>query len=289
MTTVNTTGNKSIKSSNLMVTDDYDNLTKVVNFESFGNEDVVLKPPKKGEALITNKLSEMMKVGVGDEITVKYDDTKEISLKVAGIYRNYVRNYVYVTKDTFVDLMGKEYEPEMAFIKFKEGVDKYKGTESINEYKKVMGTTLVQDTRDAVSKMMRSLDFIVWLVIGCAGALAFIVQFNLSNINITEREREIATIKVLGFKPSETGSYVFRENFILVILGIIVGLPLGRILHNFIMHQIIVDMVAFNNIVKPVSYLLTTLTVLFFALTVDVIMRRKLRRINMAEALKSIE
>lgn len=136
---------------------------------------------------------------------------------------------------------------------------------------------------------MLSLNYIIILVILCAGALAFIVLFNLSNINMTERVREIATIEVLGFYPRETGAYVFRESLILAVLGIIAGLPTGIVLHRFIMEQINVDMVSFNETINPVSYIYAVVIVLCFTFIVDRIMRRKLKRINMAEALKSIE
>ncbi|MBR2619996.1 MAG: ABC transporter permease, partial [Firmicutes bacterium] len=140
-----------------------------------------------------------------------------------------------------------------------------------------------------IDEMMQSLNYIIILVILCAGALAFIVLFNLSNINLTERVREIATIEVLGFYPRETGAYVFRENLILVILGIIAGLPTGMALHRFIMKQIQVDMVSFENVIEPHSYIYTIITVLVFTFIVDRVMRLKLKKINMAEALKSIE
>ena len=119
--------------------------------------------------------------------------------------------------------------------------------------------------------------------------MAFIVLFNLGNINLTERVREIATIEVLGFYPREMGSYVFRENFILVLIGIVAGLPTGYVLHKFIMSRIVVDAVSFNEIIEPASYVFTVLTVIGFSVIVDLILRRKMRRINMAEALKSIE
>ena len=185
--------------------------------------------------------------------------------------------------------MGKEYEPTMMFVTFDDGTDIRHMNELVNRFDGIMGVSLNEDVRNRVDDMMVSLNYIIILVIGCAGALAFIVLFNLGNINITEREREIATIEVLGFYPRELGSYVFRENFILVILGIIVGLPAGFALHKFIMSRIVIDAVAFNEVIEPVSYLYTVIVVLAFSLIVDIILRGKLRKINMAEALKSIE
>lgn len=284
-TSVNAEGKDVVKSCSLMITDD-ENINKAVNFS---RDDKKLDYPEKGEALINNKLAEMLKLEEGDRLVLNYDDTKEVTLTVCGIYRNYVSNYIYINEETYEQDMGKQYEPSMLFVTFKEGTDIGHMSERINEFDGVAGISSNEDVKNRVDDMMVSLNYIIILVIGCAGALAFIVLFNLGNINITEREREIATIKVLGFFPRETGSYVFRENLILVIFGIIIGLPIGFVLHKFIMSRIVVDAVAFNEVVEPVSYAYTVAVVLCFAFIVDIILRSKLRKINMAEALKSIE
>ena len=239
--------------------------------------------------MINNKLAERLGVELGDKIELNYDDTESVSLRVSGIYRNYVSNYIYINDDTYRQNMGKEYEPSILFVSFKDGVDIHHMSELINEFDGVMGISVNENVKSRVDDMMVSLNYIIILVIGCAGALAFIVIFNLGNINITEREREIATIEVLGFYPRETGSYVFRENFILVLFGIAAGLPAGFALHKFIMSRIVVDAVSFNEVIEPLSFLWTVLVVLGFSFIVDVILRQKLKRINMAEALKSIE
>ena len=137
--------------------------------------------------------------------------------------------------------------------------------------------------------MMKSLNLVIFVIIFCAGALAFVVLFNLSNINITERIREIATIKVLGFYAPEVGAYVFRENLVLTLLGSLVGIPLGIWLHGFVMGQLNLDMVSFHVVIKPISYLLAVAMTFVFAFGVDLIMRPKLERINMVESLKAIE
>lgn len=273
------------KTCNLMITGDK-NIESAVNFSSEGKQ---IDYPGKGEAVINNKFAEMLNVDTGDEITVKYDDTKQTVLKVSGVYRNYVSNYIYINNETYEEKFNKTYEPSIAFVTVKDGVDVYEMSEKIYGFDDVMGISVNEDTKNRVGDMMVSLNYIIILVIGCAGALAFIVLFNLGNINITERVREIATIEVLGFYPRETGSYVFRENFILVLLGIAAGLPAGYVLYKFIMSQINVDAVAFNEIIEPWSYVFTVLVVLGFTFIVDIIMRRKLKKINMAEALKSVE
>ena len=133
------------------------------------------------------------------------------------------------------------------------------------------------------------MNYIIWLVIISAGALAFVVLFNLSNINITERQREIATIKVLGFYRRETSSYVFRENMVLTLLGSLVGLPFGYLLHRFVMSQIKIDLVSFNVRIAAVSYIIAVVITFVFAFIVELFMRKKIDRIDMAESLKSIE
>lgn len=283
---VNVKGRGSTKSANLMVSGD-SRITEAVDFKDTSGTE--LKYPGEGEVLINNKLADITGAEKGDMITIEYDDTKSVKLKVCGIYRNYVSNYVYINDETYEALMNKEYEPSEVFITVSDGYDVRMVSERMNEYDGIIGISLNQDIRDRVDDMMVSLNYIVILVIACAGALAFIVLFNLSNINLTEREREIATIEVLGFYPRETGAYVFRENFILVILGIIVGLPAGYFLHKFIMSKIVVDAVSFNEIIEPQSYGYTVIAVICFTLIVDIIMRKKLKRINMAEALKSVE
>lgn len=285
---VNAKSEDKIRSCDLMVTDKYSDLQKVVNFREKTTDGSKLTYPKEGEALINNKLAELMKVEKGDMLTIEYDDTKTAELRVSGVYRNYVGNYIYINEETYDTAMNKIYEPRQAFVKLSEG-DSGDLIKRINEDKNVLGIHLNEDTRKNIDNMMVSLNYIVWLVVACAGALAFIVLFNLGNINITERTREIATIKVLGFHSKETGAYVFRESIVLIIMGIIIGLPLGYALHKFIMKQIIVDMIAFNESVEPISYLYSTLMVILFAVFTDLVLRRKLRRINMAEALKSIE
>ncbi|MGN0556627.1 MAG: ABC transporter permease, partial [Acutalibacteraceae bacterium] len=130
---------------------------------------------------------------------------------------------------------------------------------------------------------------IVLLVILCAGALAFVVIYNLTNINITERRREIATIKVLGFYPGETAMYVFGENFVLTALGALLGIPLGRLLHLFVMSKINIDMVSFDVKVTALSVVFSVVLTFVFSVAVDFLMYFKLQKIDMAQSLKSVE
>lgn len=193
-----------------------------------------------------------------------------------------------MTGTTYSDCFGS-FEPKTLFIRTVEGEDEYSLSAALSKSDGTASVSVVTDTRNMIDNMMQSLDYVVALVLVSAAALAFIVLFNLGNINISERVREIATIKVLGFHARETGAYVFRENIILSAMGIVCGLPLGFGLHQFVMNQIQVDMVSFKYVIKPVSYLLTVAIVLLFSIITDLILRRKIARIDMAESLKSIE
>ena len=137
--------------------------------------------------------------------------------------------------------------------------------------------------------MIDSLDLLIVVIIACAGFLAFIVLYNLTNINITERIREIATIKVLGFYRGETASYVFRENLILTAIGAVAGLGLGKLFHAFVMSQVQVDQVSFAVRVLPRSYLYSLLLTFVFAVIVNLFMTRKLDKVSMTESLKSVD
>lgn len=286
--TVTLKNNGVVKSSSLIVTDD-ENMTGSVIMREPDNDMKNVPMPGDGEAVINNKMAEMLGVEIGDEVTVEYSDTNSTTIKVSGIYRNYVHSYMFINSETYKETSGEEYAPTMMYLTFRDGTDVHEAADDISDSGDIIAISVNEDVRERIDEMMLSLNYIIILVILCAGALAFIVLFNLSNINMTERVREIATIEVLGFYPRETGAYVFRESLILAVLGIIAGLPTGIVLHRFIMEQINVDMVSFNETIDPVSYIYAVVIVLCFTFIVDRIMRRKLKRINMAEALKSIE
>ncbi len=165
----------------------------------------------------------------------------------------------------------------------------YKLSAELMKDKNVAKVSLFMDLQKRVSNMMKSLNYVVYLVIICAAFLAFIVIYNLTNINITERIREIATIKVLGFFKNETSAYVFRENILLTSIGIIIGLFLGVLLHRFVMSQIVVDIVSFKIHIKAKSFVYSIILTFAFNIFISIFMNKKLDKINMAESLKSVE
>jgi len=245
--------------------------------------------PGRGEVILSDKIAKLADKKKGDDITFTLSDNSEVTLRVAGVFENYVWHYAFVTPETYSEYFGREYTPNAMYLNTSSEEDAYSLGAAINEIPEVASLNVVPALKDRVSKMMSMLNAVVWLVIGSAGALAFIVLINLSNINITERVREIATIKVLGFYSGETGSYVFRENFVLTLMGTVFGIPAGRILHSFVISQIKVDMVSFKTVLFGKSYILSVIIVIGFAVTVDLLMRRKLERIDMAESMKAVE
>lgn len=264
--------------------------SELKNFKDFHLDGKkVAYPVKLGEVLLSDKIADIAGVSTGDEITFTTSDNEKVTLKVAGIFENYVWHYAYISIETYEEYFEADYKANTVYANIEDSADPYKVYTKLDKMPGMLNTTIVSVMRDRVDDMMKMLDSVIVLVIGCAGALAFIVLFNLSNINITERQREIATIKVLGFYKGETGAYVFRENLILTIIGIIFGLPAGVVFLDFVLAQINVDMVSIKPIITSKSLLLTAGTVLVFLCIVEVVMRRKIEKINMAESLKSVE
>ena len=177
----------------------------------------------------------------------------------------------------------------MAFVRVTPEQDAYAVSAAITDLDTVLNVSVSEDLASMIRSMLDALDMVIVLIVVCAGLLAVIVLYNLTNININERIREIATIKVLGFRAAETGAYVFKENMILTVIGSLLGLGLGWGLLTFVIAQIKVDMVWFKATAEPLSYILSVALTLVSAIIVDFIFYFKLDKINMAEALKSVE
>lgn len=245
--------------------------------------------PEKGEAVLTAKIAENMGIKVGDQVVLRDNEMNSLTVTVTALCENFVYNYIYLNKETYEEQLGTAPEYKSAYAIVKEDVNIHEAAAVVSENESVLAVSVVQDMRDRIGTMMESMNYIVILIIACAGSLAFIVLYNLTNINITERIREIATIKVLGFYARETADYVFRENLVLTGIGALVGLGLGKWLHWFVMYNINIDMISFKTVIMPVSYLWSLLFTFGFALLVNGLMFFKLEKINMAESLKSIE
>ena len=276
-----------MKSVNMIIMEDPAHISRYVKFKDHKGREIDY--PGKGEAVINNALAEQYGIKTGDEITVRNSDMKEIRVKVSGIFNNHVYNYVFISPDTYEEQMGSAPEYKTVYFNLKDGIDAHQAAADLMEDSSILSVTVNRDMKERISNMMKSMNYIVIVVILSAGALAFIVLYNLTNINITERIREIATIKVLGFFKNETSAYVFRENRVLTAFGIVFGLILGVFLHRFVMSQIKVDMVSFDVYVAPLSYVYSIVLTFVFNFLVNLIMSAKLENINMAESLKSVE
>ena len=248
-----------------------------------------LPMPGINEVMLSVGVAEAMDIDVGDRILLRNADLKQLDLTVSGIYDNHVYNYAIVIPQTIEAQWEETPEEQMALIQVAEGQDIHELSAKITGMSGVMNVAVSADLADMVGSMMEALDLVVWVIVFCAGMMAAIVLYNLTNINITERIREIATIKVLGFNSGETGAYVFKENLSLTAIGSVIGLGLGYLLLLFVMSQIKIDMVWFKALVIPKSYVLAIVLTMFAACIVDFIFYFKLEKINMAEALKSVE
>lgn len=246
--------------------------------------------PGDGQIAISSKLARSRNLRAGDTVTFAYGaENREFTLEIAYVFDNYVFHYAYMNVNTYEEVFGKSFDPNTILVRLPEGADPYSYGMVVSSDKNVKTWSATSAMREGFHDTMTQMNSIVVLVIACAAALAFIVLFNLNNINITERVREIATLKVLGFKRGETGSYVFRENFILIFMGFIVGIPAGIELNKFVIGQIEMDTVTFVVQIYPISYVYALALVILFSLIVDAVMRLKIEKINMAESLKSIE
>lgn len=276
-----------VKSVNLVIPEETDNFDRYMNLHTEKQEP--LSYPGDGEALINTGLAERYQIRTGDEIRIQNDEMQTITVRVAGIFENYVYNYVLMSADTYEGQLGMAPEYKTLYVNVKEGEDVHMAASELMKADAVAAVQMNQDTKERITMMMSSLNYIVVVVILCAAGLAFIVLYNLTNINITERIREIATVKVLGFFRRETETYVFRENMILTAIGSLVGLGLGVMLHSFVIGQIKVDMVSFATIIRPLSYIYSVVLTFIFYFLVNRVMAVKLEQINMAESLKSVD
>lgn len=287
---VDVRANDKVKSVNMIVCDENSPIDKYISLK---NDDGPISFPKKDECVINSNLAENLSLSVGDTISMYDGEMNELKATIVALCDNYVYNYVYISGDT-MESQWHHMEINSAFAIGIPGEDgkvanPHENGAEIMQSDYVSTVTITEDLRQRIGDMMNSLNYVIALVVFSAGALAFIVSYNLTNINITERIREIATIKVLGFYPRETNSYVFRENILLTAISAIVGVALGIVLHAFVMKNIQIDLLSFDIHVEPKSFILSVALTFAFAIVVNLVLGYKLKKISMTESLKSIE
>ena len=246
---------------------------------------------KENEICITDKAAQLLNVKVGDPVTLKNGDDEEKQVKISNIVENYISHYVYMSKSTYESLYGEEYSTNVLLVQNKDISDSEEEAlaKEIIEQKEVSSITRTSSMMSILDDTMVSLNYVVVILIVSAGLLAFVVLYNLSNVNISERIRELATIKVLGFYDREVYSYITRETILLTLIGIVLGLVGGYFLNYFILGTCEINMLRFAKIIKPMSYIYSALITVGFTIIVNIITYFALKKIDMIESLKSVE
>lgn len=247
-------------------------------------------------AVITEKLATKLGLSVGQSIVFAEQDdlgnatATTYSVPVTGIIENYVGDYAFMLPDTYRRVFGEEPDNLTVYAQASDDADERAAlSEALRATGGVDTVAFNDETIDTYKQMLKSVDMVVVVLVVAAAALAFIVLYNLTNINITERAREIATLKVLGFTPHEVNAYIFREIVLLTIIGAAVGLGLGVVLEGFVVVTAEVDQVMFGRTIHAMSFAVAFALTLVFTAIVMLVMRPKLAHIDMVESLKSNE
>lgn len=281
--------NNHEKEISIIVPKNIDNIDSFIRLQDRKTEKI-LTIPEEG-AIITEQISKDFNLNVGDEILLKNSEKDEATIKISGVTENYTFNYVYLSPKHYEDIFPEK-------VKYNEAIGKIENTTA--EFEDILSRELIENEginnvsytsglKENFEDTIASIIYVVLLMIISAGALAFVVLYNLTNVNISERIREIATIKVLGFYDNEVSAYIYRENTILTFIGIGLGLIIGKYLHIFIMLTVEMDNIMFGLKLDPKSYLMAIGLTIFFSVLVNIVMHYKLRDIAMVESLKSVD
>ena len=265
-----------------------DNFDGVVNLYDVKSKKTV--ELQENEICLTDKCAQLLGVKAGDTIKLK-DDNKEIDAKISNIVENYVSHYIYMSKATYENLFGEKYNTNVIFLK---NVDLTEAEEdelitNLMSKEGVSSATRITSMMGMIDDTLKSLNYIVIILIVSAGLLAFVVLYNLANVNISERIRELATIKVLGFYDKEVYDYVTRETIILTIIGIVLGLFGGYFLNYYLIGTCEINTLRFCKIVEPISYVYAVIITVVFTMIVNIVTYFALKKIDMIESLKSVE
>ncbi len=241
--------------------------------------------------VVTEKLAELLEVSPGDTITLE-EDGKRVEARVADIAENYAYHYIYVSEEYYRALFGKDAQRNVMLLCYADGAGDAESDAVSADLMAMDGVdsySYIATLRDNFTDSMEAIDYAVVIIITAAAALAFVVLYNLTNINITERVRELATLKVLGFFDREVTAYVYRENLFLTLFGIVLGLVMGRFLHAWMVLTVEVEMVMFGRTAPPYAYWLAAGLTVVFSIAVNVAAHYKLKKVDMVESLKTVE
>ena len=273
-------------------------ITCVKDTETF-EQFVIMRDRKTGEklslsdgAIITEKAAKLLNANVGDSINIQVTDGVMKPMRIAGITEQYTSHYIYMSPEVYSGIFGRE--PRYNMIYFDNGISRDEKvqdafSEHVLKNSDVMALIMNASSLNSVHETLQIMDLVTVVLIVSAAALAFVVLYNLTNVNITERIREIATLKVLGFYDMEVSNYIFRENIILSFMGAAVGLGLGYALCMFVINTAEIDEVMFGRSIHWPSYIWAFLITVAFTMIVNLIMMRVLKKVSMVESLKSVE
>lgn len=275
----------------IVVPSDTEAMTEYFTFRQRTTGEAV--PFEEGSVVISEKLAERHDLSVGDSITVENADGDAASFTITGVCENYIYHYLYMSEDVYRDAFGEEPETNLLYCRLAEGVDTPEAEDELAtallKCRDIAGAQFTHEITASFRQSLDSINYIVVVLIIAAGALAFVVLYNLTNINITERSKELATIKVLGFYDGEVGAYIYRETSMLTLIGTVCGLVFGIALHTFVIRTAEVDMVMFGRSIYPMSFVWSALLTIAFSLLVNLVMYRKLKNISMVESMKAPE
>lgn len=239
--------------------------------------------------ILDEKMAEILKVNVGSEVTLRNDDEEEFTAEVLDITENYVNHYVYMTRKCWKNMTGDWPLYNTILLRLTDGAKEEDTARKLIAIDGAISYNRIDQMRTRFEGSIRSINAIIVIIITAAAILAFLVLFNLTNINVTERIRELATLKVLGFYDKETASYVYRENGFLTLIGALIGLFMGKWLHSWLIRTVEVDFLMFGRSVHTRSYILAAILTFVFSLSVNFFSYFTIKDIDMVQSLKSVE
>lgn len=273
----------------IIVPKDNEELKGIINLVDIDTEEELIL--QKDGICLTDKAAQLLGVSKGDTLILKDSNDEEREVKVSHIVENYVYHYAYLSSELYEELYQQSYETNVLLMQNKEITEEQEKdlAKDLMTQNEISTVTRISSTMSMMDDTMESLNYVVIILIVSAGLLAFVVLYNLSNVNISERIRELATIKVLGFYDKEIYSYVTRETVILTVIGILLGLAGGYFLNYFILGTCEINMLRFAKIINPISYVYSALITIIFTIIVNFVTYFALKKIDMIESLKSVE
>lgn len=273
--------------ANVIVPKDGHEFSEYIRLEDEVTHELVDFSPN--EVILTEKAAKLLGVAVGDTIQINIATEVEPTVKISKIVRNSLNHYIYMTEELYNSVYGRKVEYNQMLLHTASDIDTAELTEELLGFKAVNSVSFISTIRSSLEDVLKSIDIITAVLIISAGVLALIVLYNLNNINISERKRELATLKVLGFYDNEVTGYVYRENVIITLLGLVIGSILGAVLHKFVIHTAELDMIVFGTEIRLISYVYSALITIGFSIIINLTMYYKLKKIDMASSMKTVE